>query len=64
MVSYEYEGQHAVYKGIEESEGHFRLSKRGGGGRATLHAFRDDDEMEGFWDEGGYFGFWGIRLSD
>lgn len=63
-ISYEEEGHHVVYEGREDGGGHFRLVRLGGGGSATLHQFPEEDELEGFWQEGGYLGFWRVTLSD
>lgn len=53
-----------VYEGTEVEPGHFRLTAPSVEGRATLHRFRDDNVLEGWWHEGGDEGMWRITLDD
>lgn len=53
-------GEHAVYRGELDGDGHFRLTTLEGD-RATLHRFPGDEYLEGwFSDSDGSEGYWRI----
>ena len=63
VVSYEDDGGHTVYKGIENGIGHFELSAPTVKGRASLHMFKHNRILEGYWEEDGQRGMWRIKLA-
>lgn len=63
-ISYETDGQHIVYKGSAEGDGHYLLSCENVEGRATLHAFSGSKILEGYWEENGFKGMWRIELDE
>ena len=62
VVTYHDDPGVVQWEGTEVEPGHFRLSRRGGGGTATLHRFDGRNELEGSWVEDGYTGMWCIEL--
>jgi hypothetical protein len=61
-VGYDDEEGNVIYKGKNDSCGHFELICPERSGRATLHMFKDGKILDGYWIEGGYKGFWSIEL--
>jgi len=61
-ISYDDEGGNVIYRGQNDSSGHFELICPERSGRATLHMFKDGKFLDGYWIEGGYKGFWRIEL--
>ena len=61
-ISYDDEEGNVIYRGKNDSSGHFELTCFERSGRATLHMFKDGKFLDGYWIEGGYKGFWRIEL--
>lgn len=57
-------GGEEVYEGTEDGDGHFKLEKRNGDGKANLHQFQNGKILDGWWSEEGDEGMWRIHLSD
>lgn len=64
IISYATDDGHDIYRGIEEGAGHYRLTRDGGGGKATLHRFAGDDVLDGYWIEDRSTGMWRITLGE
>lgn len=66
LVTYQDSGRWLKYEGeeVENDPGHYKLTSRDTGGRATLHRFAEDNYLEGFWIEGGHQGMWRIFLNE
>ena len=64
VVSYFDDGGAVNYVGANDGTGHFKLDCKERDGQATLHMFEGGRFLEGYWIEGGYRGFWRIRLAD
>lgn len=54
---------YVVYKGREESSGHFKLSSPEVNGYAALHRMLDEDVLVGEWSEDGCRGMWRIEIE-
>ena len=63
-VTYDYDGKPVVYEGPEIGTGHFKLTKQGGHGTASLHCFPAGLVLAGGWIENGEMGMWQIHLAD
>ena len=65
-VSYGKGANSVTYIGTEEEtkgwKGHYHLRADNVKGEATLHRFANSEILEGYWIEGGYEGFWRIKL--
>jgi hypothetical protein len=61
-VEYKLEGRFHTWEGREDGQGHFKLTKQGGGGSASLHCFPGSRILEGYFVEGDVRGMWRITL--
>ncbi len=61
-VSYDDDGA-VVYMGKNDNTGHFKLECSNNAGKASLHMFKNDVILEGYWTEEGDEGFWRIKLQ-
>ncbi|MCF4124961.1 hypothetical protein [Methylobacterium sp. SyP6R] len=52
------------FVGVEQTDGHYKLTAQTHKGRATLHRFPNDQFLEGWWHEDGRVGMWRIQLDD
>ena len=62
VVSYEDPDGVVNYEGTEVAPGHFILRAPERSGEATLHLIPGGRILDGFWKEGGYMGFWRIKV--
>jgi hypothetical protein len=63
-VSHEEGGETLVYEGAEVEPGHFKLGCPPVKGYATLHRFKDDDVLDGWYVQEGFEGMWRVRLDE
>jgi hypothetical protein len=63
IVEYEEDDQIVQYRGRNNGDGHFELTSKEVGGRASLHMFHSSRILEGSWRESGERGMWIIRLA-
>jgi len=63
VISYFDEGQGIEYIGVNNNDGHFKVKCKQTGGYGNFHKFNSENNLEGFWIEDGYEGFWRIQLK-